>query len=85
MRNAKRRYGLLSRKLSCAYGVVATRAERSAAGHGGATMSEHGRRYACGLVREDGKTLIVSAGLGTSVLPLRMGARPDMWLIALRP
>lgn len=50
-----------------------------------ATMSEHGRRYACGIVREDGKTLIVSAGLGTSVLPLRMGARPDMWLIALGP
>lgn len=46
-----------------------------------ATMSRHGERYACGLVREDGRTLIVSAGLGTSVLPFRFFTRPDMWLI----
>jgi hypothetical protein len=50
-----------------------------------ATMSRHGRRYACGLVAEGGKTLIVGAGLGTSVLPLRLGARPDMWLIEIGP
>ena len=49
------------------------------------TMSRHGDRYACGLVREEGKTLIVTAGLGTSVLPLRLGARPDMWLLRLGP
>jgi predicted MPP superfamily phosphohydrolase len=48
-------------------------------------MSEHGGRYACGLVEEGGKTLVVSAGLGTSLLPLRLGAVPDMWLITLRP
>lgn len=48
------------------------------------TMSRHGARYACGVVRERGKTLIVSAGLGTSVLPLRLGAPPDMWLLTLR-
>ena len=29
--------------------------------------------------------VIVSAGLGTSVLPFRIGAVPDMWLIELRP
>jgi predicted MPP superfamily phosphohydrolase len=45
------------------------------------TMSRYGERYACGLVREGHKTLIVSAGLGTSILPLRIGAPPDMWLI----
>ena len=50
-----------------------------------ATMSDHGRRYACGLMREDGKTLIVGAGLGTSIAPLRLGAVPDMWLIRLVP
>jgi hypothetical protein len=48
-------------------------------------MSEHGDRYACGRVDEAGKTLIVGAGVGTSILPLRLGAVPDMWLIALGP
>lgn len=49
------------------------------------TMSAYGDRYACGLIRENGRTLIVSAGLGTSILPLRLGAVPDMWLIRLGP
>jgi predicted MPP superfamily phosphohydrolase len=49
------------------------------------TMSAYGDRYACGLIRENGRTLIVSAGLGTSILPLRLGALPDMWLIRLGP
>jgi predicted MPP superfamily phosphohydrolase len=49
------------------------------------TMSAYGDRYACGLIREHGRTLIVSAGLGTSILPLRLGAVPDMWLIRLGP
>jgi hypothetical protein len=48
-----------------------------------ATMSRHGKRYACGLIREGRKTLVVTAGLGTSVVPLRLGAAPDMWLITL--
>ena len=45
------------------------------------TMSDYGDRYACGVVREGGKTLVVTAGLGTSGIPLRMGAVPDMWLV----
>ena len=49
------------------------------------TMSEHGDRYACGRIDEAGKVLIVGAGLGTSLLPLRLGAAPDMWLIRLGP
>jgi predicted MPP superfamily phosphohydrolase len=49
------------------------------------TMSAYGDRYACGLIRENGRILIVSAGLGTSILPLRLGAVPDMWLIRLGP
>jgi predicted MPP superfamily phosphohydrolase len=49
------------------------------------TMSRYGDRYACGLIRERGKTLIVGAGLGTSLLPLRIGAPPEMWLVELRP
>jgi predicted MPP superfamily phosphohydrolase len=49
------------------------------------TMSRYGRRYACGLVREGGRTLVVTAGLGTSGIPLRLGAAPDMWLIEIGP
>ncbi len=49
------------------------------------TMSEHGRRYACGLVREGGRTLVVTAGLGTSGIPLRLGAVPDMWRVEIGP
>lgn len=47
------------------------------------TMSDYGDRYACGLVVERGRRLIVGAGVGTSLLPLRLGAVPDMWLITL--
>jgi hypothetical protein len=49
------------------------------------TMSKYGKRYACGLIREGGKTLVVGAGLGTSGIPLRLGAEPDMWLLTLGP
>jgi len=48
------------------------------------TQSRYGRRYACGVVHERGNTLIVTAGLGTSGLPLRIGAPPDLWLLTLR-
>jgi uncharacterized protein len=48
-----------------------------------ATASEYGDRYACGVVREGGRTLIVSAGLGASVLPFRLGAPPDLWLVEI--
>lgn len=49
------------------------------------TMSEHGERYACGRIDEGGRTLIVGAGLGTSILPLRLGARPDLWRVTIGP
>ena len=49
------------------------------------TMSDYGRRYACGIVREGGRTLVVTAGLGTSGIPLRLGAVPDMWLVEVGP
>lgn len=48
-----------------------------------ATMSRHGDRFACGLIREGGRTIVVSAGLGTSLLPVRIGAPPDLWLLTL--
>jgi predicted MPP superfamily phosphohydrolase len=50
-----------------------------------ATASRYGERYACGMVREPGRTTIVSAGIGTSVLPFRFGAPPDFWMVTLGP
>lgn len=50
-----------------------------------ATASRHGRRYVCGRIDENGRTLIVGAGLGTSVVPLRIGAVPDMWMVEVGP
>ena len=47
--------------------------------------SRYGARYGCGRVDERGRTLIVTAGLGTSVLPLRLGAVPDLWLVTIGP
>jgi predicted MPP superfamily phosphohydrolase len=49
------------------------------------SVSDYGTRFECGLIRERGRTLIVTAGLGTSVVPLRLGAAPDLWLIRLGP
>ena len=49
------------------------------------SVSRYGTRYECGLVRERGRTLIIGAGLGTSILPLRLGAPPDIWLIRMGP
>lgn len=49
------------------------------------TMSRYGERYACGVIREGGRTIVVGAGLGTSLLPLRFGAPPDFWILTLGP
>lgn len=50
-----------------------------------ATMSEYGNRYACGVVEEHDKTLVTSAGLGTSLLPFRLFTQPEIWVIEVRP
>lgn len=50
-----------------------------------AYMSRYGDRFACGRIVENGRTLFVTAGLGTSVLPFRFGVRPDVWLITVKP
>jgi uncharacterized protein len=47
------------------------------------TGSDYGRKYVCGIIRERGKVLLVNAGLGTSHVPIRLGAPPEMWLITL--
>jgi predicted MPP superfamily phosphohydrolase len=48
------------------------------------TNSRYGERFACGIVRERGNTLVVTAGIGTSFIPVRFGAVPDVWLIQVR-
>jgi len=50
-----------------------------------AYMSRYGDRFACGIVAEGSKRVIVSAGIGTSLLPLRLGTPPDFWLLTLGP
>ncbi|QGP78821.1 metallophosphoesterase [Sphingobium sp. CAP-1] len=47
--------------------------------------SRYGTRYACGLYRAGARTMIVAAGVGTSGLPFRMFAPPDIWLVTIRP
>lgn len=49
------------------------------------TPSRFGLRYACGDYRDRTKRMIVAAGVGTSGLPFRMFAPPDIWLITVRP
>ena len=46
--------------------------------------SRYGQRYAIGIVREEGKTLFVSSGIGTSWLSLRFGVPPEISLLTLR-
>lgn len=48
-----------------------------------AVPSRFGSRYRYGHIVEQGRSLIVSAGLGFSNLPLRFGARPEILLIEL--
>lgn len=46
--------------------------------------SEYGARFACGDMVDGLQRVIVSAGIGTSILPMRFGAPPDVWLITIR-
>lgn len=45
--------------------------------------SAYGNRYAYGHVVEAGKHLVVSGGLGTSILPVRFGVPPEITLVRL--
>jgi len=48
-----------------------------------ASSTRYGDRYRCGLVREDGRSIFVTGGLGTSIVPFRFGAPPEWWLITV--
>jgi uncharacterized protein len=47
------------------------------------SASAGSRRYPAGHYREFGRDLIVSRGLGCSVLPIRIGSRPEINIIEL--
>ena len=49
------------------------------------TLSKYGDRFACGMIRDGEQTIFVGAGLGTSILPIRFGAPPDVWLVTFGP
>lgn len=52
-------------------------------GHSPVVPSRYGNRYAYGHVVEDGKHLVVSGGIGTSILPVRFGVPPEITLIRI--
>ncbi len=45
------------------------------------TSSKYGRRYAYGLIEEDDHQMIVTKGIGTSILPLRFFCSPEIVVI----
>ncbi len=52
-------------------------------GHSAVVPSRYGNRYAYGLVEEEGRCLVVSGGLGCSMVPVRLGVPPELTLIRL--
>lgn len=48
-----------------------------------AHLSRYGDRFGCGEIVEHGQTVIVGAGLGTSLLPIRFDTHPEIWLVEL--
>lgn len=45
--------------------------------------SQYGNRFAYGHIVEDGRDLVVSSGLGTSILPARFAMPPEITLVTL--
>lgn len=46
--------------------------------------SKFGQRYTKGLIQENGKTMIITKGLGTSILPLRLNCQPEIVVISFQ-
>jgi uncharacterized protein len=45
--------------------------------------SRYGQRYACGLIEENGRHLVVTGGLGGSILPVRFLTPPEIALVTI--
>ncbi|HUM61301.1 MAG TPA: metallophosphoesterase, partial [Clostridia bacterium] len=48
------------------------------------SSSEYGDRYRSGWYREQGADILVSEGVGTSILPMRVGTRSQIHRLILR-
>ncbi len=93
--NQNRRSGPASRPRAGHFPNVPARVALTLAGHthGGQIRvpllwpsyvpSRYGARYAYGHVVEDGRHLIVSGGLGTSIIPARLGVPPEIVHVTL--
>jgi predicted MPP superfamily phosphohydrolase len=46
--------------------------------------SRFGNRFAYGLVSEEGRQMVVSGGIGCSILPVLLGVVPEITLVELR-
>lgn len=51
----------------------------------GAVVAVTRDRERCGIIREGALSIIVTGGLGTSGIPLRLNAPPDLWLLHIGP
>ncbi|GGB24440.1 hypothetical protein GCM10011380_12510 [Sphingomonas metalli] len=74
---------LLMGHTHCGQGVIAGRIYLDRAIDTGEPL--FAPHYRCGIVRDPGRTSVITAGLGTSRVPLRIGAPPDIWLLTLSP
>ncbi|GAB4390337.1 metallophosphoesterase [Albidovulum sp.] len=45
--------------------------------------SDYGNRFAYGHVREEGRDLVVSGGIGCSILPVRLGVVPEITVVEI--
>jgi len=43
--------------------------------------SAYGERYRCALIQRGGRVFVITGGIGTSVVPFRWAAPPDLWLL----
>jgi len=43
--------------------------------------SDYGKKYSSGLIEENNKKMIVSKGIGTSILPIRFNCKPEIIII----
>lgn len=48
------------------------------------THSDYGNKYRTGIIKEKNSTLVVSNGIGTTILPLRFFARPQIIVVELK-
>lgn len=47
--------------------------------------SKYGQRYAIGHIREQGRDLFVTSGVGTSIIPIRFRVPPEIVFLEIRP